>query len=57
MSKLYSYCAMFKLFVVKLKSKEVFGVNLVFNCRNRVGGNSQLEKINWINRQRVFLNL
>ena len=38
MFKLYSYCAMFKLFVVKLKSKEVFGVNLVFNCRNRVGG-------------------
>ena len=38
MFKLYSYCAMFKLFVVNLKSKEVFGVNLVFNCRNRVGG-------------------
>ena len=57
MFKLYSYCAMFKLFVVKLKSKEIFGVNLVFNCRNRVGGNSQLEIINWINRQRVFLNL
>ena len=39
MFKWDSYCAMFKLFEVKLKSKEVFGINQVFNCRNRVGGN------------------
>ena len=39
MLKLYSYSIVFKLFVVKIKSIVVFGVNLVFNCRNRVGGN------------------
>ena len=39
MLKLYSYCIVFKLFMVRLKSIVVFDVNLVFNCRNRVSGN------------------